>query len=89
MSEDDLDEYEYSDDDPKYKKNGPGSSRKVPNTYDNKPYDEAYEISQDLSVAESFDAKEKVLPSQRYDILCIRLYLYRSYTIVYLSYCFC
>jgi len=28
--------------------------------YSNKPYDEAYELSQDLSVAESFDGRDKV-----------------------------
>ncbi len=29
-------------------------------TYTNKPYDEAYELSQDLSMAESFDGRDKV-----------------------------
>jgi len=28
--------------------------------FSNKPYDEAYEISQDLSMAESYDGREKV-----------------------------
>ena len=28
--------------------------------YDDKPYDEAYEVSQDLSVAESYDGRGKV-----------------------------
>lgn len=55
MSEDDdLDEYEFSEDDGKFK-NQKGSV-KVPN----KPHDEEYELSADLSIAESFDAREKV-----------------------------
>jgi len=29
-------------------------------SFANKPYDEAYEISQDLSVAESYDGRDKV-----------------------------
>ena len=28
-------------------------------TYSNNPYDEAYDISQDLSMAESFDGRDK------------------------------
>jgi hypothetical protein len=57
LSEDDLDEYEYSEDDAKQK-----SAQRNQTTFANKPYDEAYEISQDLSVAESFEAKDKVEP---------------------------
>jgi hypothetical protein len=33
--------------------------KKVTN-FQNKPYDEAYDISQDLSMAESYDGREKV-----------------------------
>lgn len=53
---DELDEFEQSvgDDD----KHGSGN-KKGGTTYVNKPYDEAYEISQDLSMAESFDGRDK------------------------------
>jgi intraflagellar transport protein 46 len=53
---DELDEFEQSvgDDD----KHGSGN-RKGGTTYVNKPYDEAFEISQDLSMAESFDGRDK------------------------------
>eukprot|EP01035_Chromulina_nebulosa_P020202 gene20202-26223_t len=58
LSEDGLDdEFEYSADDTKLKN---PRSQKV---YDNKPYDEEYELSQDLSVAESFDARDKKYPA--------------------------
>jgi hypothetical protein len=57
LSEDDLDEYEYSEDDAKHK----NQNLKNQNSYDSKPFDDAYDISQDLSIAESFDAREKVL----------------------------
>lgn len=48
-----LDEFENSiDEKPKNPRNQ--------TTYTNKPYDEAIEFSQDLSMAESFDGREKV-----------------------------
>jgi hypothetical protein len=53
-SSDGLDEFEESMDD----------QRKPPNrnhAVQNKHYDEEYELSQDLSVAESFDGRDKVL----------------------------
>lgn len=57
FSEDDgLDEFEESVDE---KKRGGGGGRNN-NTFKDKPYDEAYEVSQDLSVAESFDARDRV-----------------------------
>ena len=52
--DDDLDEFEYSQGDEKFSKQHRNQ------TFANKPYDEAHEISQDLSVAESFDARDKV-----------------------------
>lgn len=48
---DGLDEFEASAEERSAKK-------KAEQTYSNKPYDEAYEISQDLSVAESFDGRD-------------------------------
>lgn len=33
-------------------------------SFQNKPYDEAYEISQDLSMAESYDGREKVIMTE-------------------------
>ena len=50
---DELDEFEESQDDTNLKK------KNVTN-FQNKPYDEAYEVSQDLSMAESYDGREKV-----------------------------
>jgi hypothetical protein len=56
MDEDDnsvsgeLDEFEESYDDTK-------KNLKNSTAYQNKPYDEAYEVSQDLSMAESFDGR--------------------------------
>mmetsp|Transcript_8392 Transcript_8392/g.12502 ORF Transcript_8392/g.12502 Transcript_8392/m.12502 type:complete len:445 (+) Transcript_8392:139-1473(+) len=63
---DELDEFEESIDETKHNK---------PSTVQyNKPYDEAYEVSQDLSVAESFDgrrdakqSKEQKLTNDKYD----------------------
>ena len=49
---DGLDEFEASAEERQAK--GKGSVQ----AYANKPYDEAYEISQDLSVAESFDGRD-------------------------------
>jgi hypothetical protein len=49
--DDDLDEFEESADERNMKK-------KAGTTFVNKPYDEAFEISQDLSVAESFDGRD-------------------------------
>ena len=49
---DELDEFEESIDENKQK-----ALNKNRTTYQDKPYDEAYEISQDLSMAESFDAR--------------------------------
>ena len=37
----------------------PGSGKKGATSYANKPYDEAFELSQDLSMAESFDGREQ------------------------------
>jgi hypothetical protein len=52
-SDDDLDVFEESIDETKQK---PMRNQKIPNG----PYDEAIEISQDLSMAESYDGREKV-----------------------------
>ncbi len=49
---DGLDEFEASAEERQAK--GKGQSQ----SYANKPYDEAYEISQDLSVAESYDGRD-------------------------------
>lgn len=49
-----LDEFENSIDETRQK------SLKNQTTYSNKPYDEAFEVSQDLSMAESFDGRDKV-----------------------------
>jgi hypothetical protein len=49
-----LDEFEKSLDETRPK------NLKNHTTFSNKPYDEAIEISQDLSMAESFDGREKV-----------------------------
>ena len=43
----------------KQKDNTTNNNKKQIN-YTNKPYDEAFEISQDLSMAESYDGREKV-----------------------------
>jgi hypothetical protein len=51
---DGLDVFEESIDETKQK------NLKNQTNYTNKPYDEAYEISQDLSMAESFDGRDKV-----------------------------
>lgn len=56
---DELDEFEESFDDHKQKDNTTNNNKKQIN-YTNKPYDEAFEISQDLSMAESYDGREKV-----------------------------
>lgn len=48
-----LDEFENSIDETKHK------NLKNQTTFTNKPYDEAFEISQDLSMAESFDGRDK------------------------------
>jgi intraflagellar transport protein 46 len=37
----------------------PPSGKKKPQSYQNRPYDEAFDISQDLSMAESFDGRDK------------------------------
>jgi hypothetical protein len=50
-----LDEFENSIDETKPK------NLKNQTTYTNKPYDEAFEVSQDLSMAESFDGRDKVI----------------------------
>jgi hypothetical protein len=50
-----LDEFEKSFDESKHK------NLKNQTTYTNKPYDEAFEVSQDLSMAESFDGRDKVI----------------------------
>jgi len=49
---DGLDEFEASADELAMKKKGDAQS------YANKPYDEAYELSQDLSMAESYDGRD-------------------------------
>jgi len=49
---DGLDEFEASAEERQAK--GKGSAQ----NYTNKPYDEAYELSQDLSVAESYDGRD-------------------------------
>ena len=54
FSEEELDEFEESVDETKQK------NVKNLTSYNNKPYDEAYEISQELSMAESYDGREKV-----------------------------
>ena len=64
---DELDEFEESVDDRNYRKGdrgakgGPASNA----TYANKPYDEAYELSQDLSLAESYDGREQKADRER------------------------
>lgn len=65
---DELDEFEASVDESHHQKN------KNQTTYSNKPYDEAFEISQDLSMAESYDGRdkggqnrEKQLKNDKYD----------------------
>ena len=55
FSDDGLDEFEESMEDRKQK-----PPLKNQTSYSNKPYDEAYELSQDLSMAESYDGREKV-----------------------------
>jgi heme oxygenase len=55
---DELDEFEESVDETKQR--GNFSSKARNQTFVDKPYDEVYEISQDLSMAESFDGREKV-----------------------------
>lgn len=55
FSDDGLDEFEESMEDRDKK-----PPLKNQTAYSNKPYDEAYELSQDLSMAESFDGREKV-----------------------------
>lgn len=59
--DDELDEFEYSQGEEKYG----GKNPKNVSTFANKPYDEAYEVSQDLSVAESFDARDKNIGRER------------------------
>jgi hypothetical protein len=51
---DELDAFEESIDESKQK------ALRNQTTYNNKPYDEAIDISQDLSMAESYDGREKV-----------------------------
>eukprot|EP01031_Cornospumella_fuschlensis_P040643 gene40643-49553_t len=60
FSDEGLDEFEESVED----KRKPAQHNNKNQTYKDKPYDEAYEISQDLSMAESFDAREKVHAKQ-------------------------
>lgn len=55
---DELDEFEESADDRKHNTKNLKNNNQT--SYANKPYDEAYEISQDLSMAESFDGRDKV-----------------------------
>jgi hypothetical protein len=64
---DGLDDFEASIDENKQK-----ALNKNRTTYQDKPYDEAYEISQDLSMAESFDARDKVC---LFSAFCIQLLL--------------
>eukprot|EP00607_Mallomonas_marina_P009859 CAMPEP_0182419634 /NCGR_PEP_ID=MMETSP1167-20130531/4041_1 /TAXON_ID=2988 /ORGANISM="Mallomonas Sp, Strain CCMP3275" /LENGTH=460 /DNA_ID=CAMNT_0024594651 /DNA_START=128 /DNA_END=1510 /DNA_ORIENTATION=+ len=64
-SDDDMDEFEESQDERMQKNQND-------RTIANKPYDEAYEVSQDLSMAESFDGrqptgKEHRLKNDKYD----------------------
>jgi len=54
---DELDEFEESMEDHKQRDN---ITNKKQINYTNKPYDEAFEISQDLSMAESYDGRDKV-----------------------------
>lgn len=65
---DELDEFEESVDDRNYRKGGDKGAKGGPAsnaTYANKPYDEAYELSQDLSVAESYDGRETRVDRER------------------------
>lgn len=64
FSDDGLDEFEESMEDRNKK-----PPLKNQTAYSNKPYDEAYELSQDLSMAESFDGREKVIASGKFSIL--------------------
>lgn len=71
FSDEGLDEFEESVED----KRKPAQHNSKNQTYKDKPYDEAYEISQDLSMAESFDAREKVY---KYNTSCaqsIRMFI--------------
>lgn len=54
---DELDEFEESVEE---HKNQLAKKANNQTTYNNKPYDEAYEVSQDLSMAESFDGRKDV-----------------------------
>ena len=64
---DELDEFEESIDDAKQKQARGNNTT----NYQNKPYDEAYEVSQDLSMAESFDGRgDKVV---NYSVMSINL----------------
>jgi hypothetical protein len=58
-SDSDLDEFEESKGDAPQMKRGQDSSH-----MQNKPYDEAYEVSQDLSMAESYDGREGKQPDR-------------------------
>jgi len=55
---DELDEFEESIDETKQRGAFAANNRNQ-TTYSDKPYDEAYEISQDLSMAESYDGRDK------------------------------
>jgi hypothetical protein len=57
---DGLDEFEESIDETK-QRGGYTANNKNQTTYSDKPYDEAYEISQDLSMAESYDGRDKLV----------------------------
>lgn len=59
FSDDGLDEFEESMEDRKQK---PPSKNQT--AFANKPYDEAYDLSQDLSMAESYDGREKPAPER-------------------------
>ena len=61
---DELDEFEESIDDAKHK--NPKNQAKLKD----KPWDEEYEVSQDLSMAESFDGRDKVVFTQFLVVLC-------------------
>ena len=63
---DELDEF----DETKQRGNFAANNRNQ-TTYSDKPYDETYEISQDLSVAESYNWRDK--NQARYLILCTHL----------------
>lgn len=74
---DELDEFEESIDETKQRGTFAANNRNQ-TTYSDKPYDEAYEISQDLSMAESYDGRDKTQVPY-FTQICIFQYLLISF----------